>query len=148
MLTCLFWVSTTISAPWEGGFVSMTPMSAMCLSIYKVFCTSRCCPVAKLCLILCPPLSPRVCSNSCPLSRWCNLTISSSVTLFSFCLQSFPASWSFPESAVYIRWPKYWSFSFSINPPNEYLGFIFFRIDWFDLLSVQVTLKSCLQHHS
>ena len=102
MLTCLFWVSTTISAPWEGGFVSMTPMSAMCLSIYKVFCTSRCCcPVAKLCLILCPPLSPRVCSNSCPLSRWCNLTISSSVTLFSFCLQSFPASWSFPLSQLF-----------------------------------------------
>ena len=52
------------------------------------------------------------------------------------------------ESAVHIRWPKYWSFSFSINPPNEYLGFIFFRIDWFDLLGVQVTLKSSLQHHS
>ena len=80
----------------------MTHMSAMYLSIYKVFCTSRCCcSVAKLCLILCPPLSPRVCSNSCPLSRWCNLTISSSVTLFSFCLQFFPASWSFPVSQLF-----------------------------------------------
>ena len=52
------------------------------------------------------------------------------------------------ESALHIRWPKYWSFSFSINPPNEYLGLIFFRIDWFDLLAVQVTPKSRLQHHS
>jgi len=52
------------------------------------------------------------------------------------------------ESALYIRWPKYWSFSFSISPSNEYSGFISFRIDWFDLLAVQGTLKSLLQHHS
>ena len=80
----------------------MTPMSTMYLSIYKVFCTSCCsCSVAELCLILCPPLSPRVCSNSCPLSRWYNLTISSSAALFSSCLQSFPASWSFPMSQLF-----------------------------------------------
>ena len=48
----------------------------------------------------------------------------------------------------HIRWPKYWSFSFSISPSNEYSGLISFRIDWFDLLEVQVTLKSLLQHHS
>ena len=47
-----------------------------------------------------------------------------------------------------IRWPKYWSFSFSISPSNEYSGLISFRIDWFDLFSVQVTLKSLLQHHN
>ena len=52
------------------------------------------------------------------------------------------------ESALCIRWPKYWSFSFSISPSNEYPGLIFFRIDWFDLLAVQWTLKSLLQHHS
>ena len=52
------------------------------------------------------------------------------------------------ESAVHIRWPKYWSFSFSINPSNEYSGLISFRMDWLDLLAVQGTLKSLLQHHS
>ena len=52
------------------------------------------------------------------------------------------------ESVLHIRWPKYWSFSFSISPSNEYLGLISFRIDWFDLLEVQGTLKSLLQHHS
>ena len=51
------------------------------------------------------------------------------------------------ESALHIRWPKYWSFSFSINPSNEYSGLIPFRMDWFDLLAVQGTLKSLLQHH-
>ena len=54
----------------------------------------------------------------------------------------------FNESALRIRWPKYWSFSFSISPSNEYSGLISFRIDWFDLLAVQGTLKSLLQHHS
>ena len=52
------------------------------------------------------------------------------------------------ESVLHIRWPKYWSFSFSINPPNEYSGLISFRMDWLDLLAVQGTLKSLLQHNS
>ena len=52
------------------------------------------------------------------------------------------------KSALSIRWPKYWSFSFSISPSNEYLGLISFRIDWFELLAIQGTLKSLLQHHS
>ena len=52
------------------------------------------------------------------------------------------------ESALCIRWPKYWSFSFSISPSNEYSGLIFFRIDWFDLLAIQATLMSLLQHHN
>ena len=52
------------------------------------------------------------------------------------------------ESALHIRWPKYWSFSFSISPSNEYSGLISFRMDWLDLLAVQGTLKSLLQHHS
>ena len=52
------------------------------------------------------------------------------------------------ESALHIRWPKYWSFSFSISPSNEYSGPISFRMDWLDLLAVQGTLKNLLQHHS
>ena len=52
------------------------------------------------------------------------------------------------ELAFRIRWPKYWSFSFSVSPSNEYLGLIPFRIDWFDLLVVQASLKSLLQHHN
>ena len=54
----------------------------------------------------------------------------------------------FNESFLRIRWPKYWRFSFSISPPSEYSGLISFRMDWLDLLGVQVTLKSLLQHHS
>ena len=52
------------------------------------------------------------------------------------------------ESALCIKWPKYWSFSFSISPSNEYSGLICFRVDWFDLLALQGTLKTLLQHHS
>ena len=94
----------------------------------------------------CPSPTPRVYPNSCPLSQWCHPTISSSVVPFSSCLQSFPASGSFPMSRI--RWPKYWSFSFNISPSNEHSGLIFFRMDSFDLLAVQGPLKSLLQHYS
>ena len=91
----------------------------------------------------------RSCLNSCLSSRWCHPTISSSVVPFSSRLQSFPASRVFSnESVLHITWPKYWSFSFSISPSNEYSGLISFRMDWLDLLAVQGTLKSLLQHHS
>ena len=184
----------------------------------------------------CPLLSPRVCSNSWPLSWWCHPTISSSVAPFCSCPQSFPESGSFPmsqlfasggqrigasastsvlvvvqspshvrlfvtlwtaahqaslsltiscslpkfmsialvmppghlilwcplllhsifpsirdfsnQSALHIRWPKYWSFSFSISPSSKYSGLISIKIDWFDLLVVQGTLRCLLQHHS
>ena len=78
----------------------------------------------------CPSLSPGVCSNSSSLSWWCYLTMSSSVTHFSFCLHSLPASGSFPmnESTLLIRWPKYWGFRFSISPSSEYFGLISFRV--------------------
>ena len=85
-----------------------------------------------------PSSSPGVCSHSCPLSQWCYLTISSSVTLFCSSLQSFPASGSFPMSQL-IRWPKYWSFSLSISPSNVYSGLSSFKIDWFDLFVVQLS---------
>ena len=93
--------------------------------------------------------SPGACSNSCPLSQWGHPTISSSGIPFSSCPQSLPASGSFPMNWLcHIRWPNYWSFSFSISPCNEYSGLISFRMDWFDLLAVQGTFKSLLQHHS
>jgi len=92
----------------------------------------------------CPSLFSGVCSNSCPLSQWCYPTISSSVIPFSSCPQSFP-EWVFPcEFVLCIRWPEYWSFSFSISTSNEYSGLISFGIDWFDLFAVQGTLKSLL----
>ena len=97
----------------------------------------------------CPSLSLRVCSSSCPLSQCCYLNIAPSVASFSFCPHSSPASRSFPESAHCSRWPEYWSFSFSISPSSEYSGLISSRsLIRFDLLAVQGTLKSLLQHHS
>ena len=95
-----------------------------------------------------PPPFPRVCSNSRPLSQWCHPTISSCHPLL-LPPSVFPSIRVFSrESALHIRWPKYWSFSFNISLSNEYSGLISFRIDWFDLLAVQGTLKSLLQHHS
>ena len=96
--------------------------------------------------LLCPPLSPGVCSDSCPWSQWCHPTISSSVAPFSCCPQSLSASESPNESTLCINCPNYWSFSFNISSSNEHPGLISFRMDWLDLLAVQGTLKS-LQHH-
>ena len=90
----------------------------------------------------CPSPTPGVYSNSSPLNWWCHPTISSSVVPFS-CLQSFPALGSFQ-----IRFRKYWNFSFNINSFHEHSGLISFRMDWLDLLAVQGTLMSLLQHHS
>ena len=89
----------------------------------------------------CPSTTPRVYSDSSPLSRWSHPlllppSILPSIRVFS------------NEPGLRIRWPKYWSFSFSICPFNEYSGLISFRMDWLDLLAVQWTLKSLLQHHS
>ena len=97
----------------------------------------------------CPSPAPRDYLNPCPLSRWCHPTISSSVIPFSSCPQIFPSIRVLSnESALHIGWPKYWSFSFNISPSNEHPGLISFRVDWLDLLAVQRTLKSLLQHHS
>ena len=108
----------------------------------------NCCSIAQSCLTLwshglqhtrlpCPSLSPRVCSNSCPLSWWCHPTISSSAATFFLLLPSVLLSIRVfsNESVLHTRWPKYWSFSFSISPSNEYSGLISFRIGW--LISLQ-----------
>ena len=97
----------------------------------------------------CPSPSPGVHSNSCPSSRWCHPTISSSVVPFSSCPQIPPSIRVFSnESTLRMRWPKYWSFSFNIITSKEHPGLISFRMDWLDLLAVQGTLKSLLQHRS
>ena len=95
----------------------------------------------------CPSPNPGAYSNSCPLSRWCHPTI--------LCRSLLLPPSIFPnirvlssESVLLITWPKYWSFSLNICPSSEYPGLISFRMDWLDLLAVQRTLKSLLQHHS
>ena len=92
----------------------------------------------------CPSPTPGVHSDSCPLSWWCHPAISSSAVPFFSCPKSLPAS----ESALHMRWPKYWNFSFSLIPSKVHLGPISFRMDWLDLLAVQGTVKSLFQHHS
>ena len=96
----------------------------------------------------CPSLSPRVCSN-----LWPELVVLSNHLIlfhpFFLAPSVFPNIRVFSsESALRIRWPNYWSFSFSISPSNEYSGLISFRMDWLDLLAVQGTLKSLFQHHN
>ena len=95
----------------------------------------------------CPSPTPGVHSDSCPSSQWCHPAISSSVVPFSSC----PLGCLLPpsirvfsnESTLHMRWPKYWSFSFSIISSKENSGLISFRMDWLDLLAVQGTQDSC-----
>ena len=97
----------------------------------------------------CPSPTPGVHSDSRPSSQRCHPAISSSVIPFSSCPQIPPSIRVFSnESTLRMRWPKYWSFSFSIIPSKEHPGLISFRMDWLDLLPVQGTLKSLLQHHT
>ena len=124
------------SPPGLLEFSSVSSVAQSCLTLQH--------PELQHARLPCPSPTFGACSNSCPSSQWCHPTISSSVVPFSSCLQFFPASGSF----LCIRWPKYPSFSFNISPSNEYSGLISFRIDWFDLLEVQGTLKSLLQHYS
>ena len=97
-----------------------------------------------------PSLSPGDCSNSCPMSQW--MTPSNRLILchpLLFLTSIFPSIRVFSNnSPLRIRWQKYGSFSFSISTSSEYSGLVSFRIDWFDLLAVQGTLESLLQHHS
>ena len=102
----------------------------------------------------CLSLMARVYSDSCPLSQWGHPTIMSPNYLMPYCplllLPSIILSIRVfsNESVHYIRWPKYWSFSFSIISSKGHLGLISFKVDWFDLLVAQGTLTSLLQHHS
>ena len=96
----------------------------------------------------CPSPTHGVYSHSCPLSWWCHPTISSSFVPFSSCLYLSQHQDLFEWVSSLIRWPKYWSFSFSIIPSKDYSGLISFRIDWFYLFEVEWTLKSLLQHHN
>ena len=104
----------------------------------------------QLARLPCPSPTPGACSNSCALIWWCHPTIKSSVVPFS-CFQSFPASGFFQMSWLFASGGQSiggWSFSFTISPFSEYSGLIYFRIDWFEFLAVQGTLKSLLQHYS
>ena len=114
-----------------------------------LFCWGQFSSVTQSCLILwshglqrarlpCPPPTPGVYPNPCPLSRWCHPTISSSVVPFSSCSQPLPASGSFPMSQLFASGGQ----SIGVS------AVISFRMDWLDILAVQRTLKSLLQHHS
>ena len=105
-------------------------------------------PWAATCQASCSSLSHGVCSNSCPLNRWWHPTISSSVFPLSFLFNLSEHQVLFQWAVLRVRWPKYWSFSFSISPSNEYSGLISFGIDLFGLLAIQGTLRSLLHHHS
>ena len=116
--------------------------------------------VAQLCSTLCDPMDHStpgipVHHNSWSLSKFMSIELVMPSNHLMLChpllLQpsNFPSIGVFSnESALSIRWPKHWSFSFNINPSNEHPGPVSFRMDWLDLLSVQGTLKSLLQHHS
>ena len=125
-----------------------------------VFLSFCCCSVTKSFLTLCDSMD---CNTQAPLSSTISLSLLKFRSTESFmlsnhlivCCPLLPLSSNFPsirvfsnESAHLIRWPKYWSFSFRISPCNEYSGLISFGFDWFDLLSVQGTLRSLLQHRS
>ena len=127
-----------------------------CYTRYNTYC---CCSVTKLCLTLCDPMDCRMPGfpilqyllelaqthvHWCPVMPSNHLILSCSLLLLP---SIFPTIKVFSnESSLHIRWPKYWSFS--ISPSTEYSRLISFRIDWFDLLAVQGTLKSLPQHHS
>ena len=96
----------------------------------------------------CPSPTPGVHPDSHSSSQWCHPAISSCHPLLLL-PSIFPSIWVFSnESALWIRWPKYWNFSFNISPSNEHPGMICFRIDWLNICVVQGTLKSLLQYHS
>ena len=96
----------------------------------------------------CPSPTPAAYSNSCPLHWWCHPTVSSSVTPFFSCLQSFLVSASFPMSRFFALGGQSIGVLASASVSNEHPGLISFRMDWLDLLAVQGTLKSLIQHHS
>ena len=149
-LTCIMKLGFTLGV--RGALSPHFPFRTLGNSHVPSCITSAwfcCCFIAHLCSTLCNPMD---CSTpGFPILHYLLellkfmslesviLTISSLASVFSSCLQPFPASRSFPMSWLCIRWPKYWRFSISISLSNEYSGLIFFKIDWFDLLAVQGT---------
>ena len=139
--------------------IIINSLKSWCKPTPKHTCNKCCCSVTKSCATLrphelqypkvpCPSLSPRVCSL-----MFIKLVMPPNFLILCCPLLLLPSI--FPsirvfsnESALHIRWPKYWHFSSSISPSSEYSGVISFRIDWFDLLAIQGTLKSLFQHHN
>ena len=125
------------------------------LHLYQFSSVTQSCPTLRLrepqhARPPCPSPTPRVYSNSCPLSRWYHPAISSCHPLLLL-PSIYPSIRVFSnESALRIRWPKYWSFSFNVSPSNEHPGLISFRMDWLDLLADQGTQESSPtpQYHS
>ena len=152
---------------WRGKFIQYLCSGAsrnytvrktsLCPNLF-MYSISCCCSLAKSCPTLCNPMDYRIPAPLSIISQSLfKLRPIESVMLSNHLIlccplllhSIFPSIRVFSnESALHIRWPKYWSFSFSISPSNEYSGLISFRIDWLDLLAVQGTLKSLLQHHS
>ena len=142
----LFLLQVTFCFPWDYCFPNILGKVVLVFSRSAV--SDSVTPWTAACQASLSFTISWVCSDSCPLSQWCHQpshplspllllpSIFSSISVFS------------TESALHIKWPKYWNFSFSISPSNEYSGLISFGIDWFDLLAVEGTLKSLLQHHS
>ena len=137
-------------------FIQALSVDLNCQRVHLLFLFS----VAKSSLTVCELMNcstpgfpvlhcfPGLVQTHCPLSWWCHPTISSCLPLLLL-PSIFPNIRVFSsESALHFRWPKDWGFSFSISPSNEYSGLISFRMDWFELLAVQGTLKSLIQHHS
>ena len=134
------------------GFFFSTALCAYLISCY--------CSVSQSCLALCNPMNCSmpgfpVLTTSCSLLKLMSIesVIPSNHLILCYPLLLLPSILPsirgfFYESALCIRWPTYWSFNFSISPSNEYSGLISFRMDWLDLLAVQGTLTSLLQHHS
>ena len=131
-----------------------------CHSAFPVSPDCSCCSVAKLCPTLCTlmdcsmPGFP-VLHYLLEFAQTMSVELVKPSSHLILCQPLFLMPSVFPsirifssESAPQVRWPKYWSFSFSISASNEYSGLISFRIDWFDLLAIQGTLKSPLQHHT
>ena len=140
------WLTHMLGWYWllTGGLNSSSLYVVQSLSSIWLFATP---PGLQHTRLPCPSPTPRACSNSHLLSQWCHPTILSSIVPFS-CLQSFPASGSFPRSQLFASDGQSIGALVSISPSNKYLGLISFRIDWFHLFAVQGTLKILFQYHS
>ena len=145
---------------WTNSYGTFPHATSLPLTGGIPTCSAQLSSVAQSCLT---PCNPMYCSTpGLPVHHQLPEFTQTHVHWVGDAIQpSHPLSSSFPpafylsqhrvfsnESVLHIRWPKYWSFSFNISSSNEYLGLISFRMDWLDLLAVQGTLKSLLQHHS